>query len=53
MHEYYHPLPIDNDNIAVIIRNGKFEWGSDNSQERFQLSDISIAVYKVRLTQME
>lgn len=49
LHEYYHPLPIDNDNIAVIIRNGKFEWGSDTSEEKFQLNDINFTIHKGQL----
>lgn len=49
LHEYYHPLPIDNDNIAVIIRNGKFEWGSHISQQNFQLSDVNFTVLKGQL----
>lgn len=49
MCEYYHPLPIDNSNIAVVIRNGKFEWGSDVAEERFQLCDIDFTILKGQL----
>lgn len=49
LHEFYHPLPIDNDNIAIVVRNGKFEWGNEKSQDRFQLNDVNFTILKGQL----
>ncbi|KAK3914649.1 Multidrug resistance-associated protein 7 [Frankliniella fusca] len=49
LHEFYHLLPIDNDNIAIVVQNGKFEWGNERSEERFQLRNVNFTILKGQL----